>query len=231
MKEKFIETQNYIRLSEAIARLKELPVTADRMGLAYGNFGLGKTMSLERVTFKEGALLIRADQTWSVNSTLKKLCFELGLDTIGRASVLMERVKEALLLEPRIIIIDEIDTLLRGDKFSVFELFRDIHDETRNIIFFVGMEESLAKIKKHRHYHSRLTELVKFEPIGLEDIKKFCELSEVKIKDDLLGYFAKRYKNLRQIKVFILRLEAWADLNDIDEIGLAEFKASGAEHA
>ena len=229
MQVKFIETRNYIKLQEAMSRLEALPITADRMGIAYGNFGLGKTVSLERIVATKDALLLRSDQTWTVSSTLRKLCYELGLDTVGRSSSLFERIIESLLIDPKIVIIDEIDTLLRGSRYEVFELFRDIHDKTKNIIFFIGMEQSLAKIKRHQHYFSRLTEIVKFEPIGVDDIKKFCLLSEVKIKDDLISYFAKRYQNLRQIKVFILRLEEFAQLNDIEEIGLQEFRAAGVE--
>jgi hypothetical protein len=91
------------------------------------------------------------------------------------------------------------------------------------------MEESLGKIKRHRHYFSRFSEIVKFEPIGRDDIKAFCELCEVKIEDSLIDYFAKRYANLREIRVFLIRLEEWAMLNDIESIGFDEFKSSGVE--
>ncbi len=229
MKSDFVKTRNYIKLKEAMSRLKALPLSTDRMGLAYGSFGLGKTISLERIVADEGAMLLRCDQTWSVSSVLKRICSELNVDIAGRSSTLFNRVIDTMLIEPRVIIVDEIDTLLRTGKNEVFELFRDIHDETKNIIFFVGMEDSLAKIKRHRHYFSRLTEIVKFEPIGIEDIRAFCELSEVKIEEDLVEYFAKRYANLREIRVFIIRLEEWANLNDIESVGLSEFKASGVE--
>jgi len=224
MKEEFVKTRNYIKLDEAMSRFESLPHTADRMGLAYGNFGLGKTFSLERVAYQKDAILIRSDQTWSVSTVLKILANELGVDSNGRNSLLLERIKETLLLESKIIIIDEIDTILRGSKYEVFELFRDIHDETRCVIFFVGMEQSLAKIKKHRHYFSRLTEIVKFEPIGKEDIKEFCKLCEVKIEEDLIDYFARRYQNLREIKVFLLRIEEKAEINDVDSVNLSQFK-------
>ena len=229
MKESFIETRNYIKLSEAMSRLEALPLTADRMGIAYGNFGLGKTFALERIAYKENALLLRSDQTWTVSSTLKKLAYELGLDANGKSSTLFERIIEELMKEPRVIIIDEIDTLLKSGKYEVFELFRDIHDQTKNIIFFIGMEDALAKIKRHRHYFSRLTEIVKFEPINKEDIAKFCSLCEVKVEDDLIEYFAKRYQNLRQIKVFLLRLEEYAELNDLETVNLKSFKSAGVE--
>ncbi len=227
MKNRFIKTRNYIKLYESMSRLKRLPLDADRMGLAYGSFGLGKSVSLERIVANEDAILLRCDQTWSVSSVLKRLCEELKIDERGRSSTLFNRVIETLLIESRVIIIDEIDTLLRSGKSEVFELFRDIHDETKSIVFFVGMENSLAKIKRHKHYFSRLTEIVKFEPIGRDDIAAFCELCEVEIKEELIDYFAKRYANLREIRVFLIRIEEWAELNEVKSVGLEEFRASG----
>jgi len=229
MKDLFVQTRNYTKIYEAITRLKSLPITADRMGLAYGNFGLGKSFSLEKIAADEGALLLRSDQTWSVSSVLKLLCQELDIDSSGRSNTLFNRVVDALLYEPRLIVIDEIDTLLRGGKYEVFELFRDIHDKTKNIIFFIGMDEALAKIKRHKHYFSRLTEIVKFMPISKEDIARFCELSEVKIEDDLIEYFTKKYPNLRTIKVFLLRLEEWALFNEKSSINYKDFKDAGVE--
>lgn len=230
MREQFVPTLNYTRVLEAFSNLKNLPDTAPRMGLSYGNFGLGKTVGLEKIAAQENAILLRATQTWSKSSLLVKLCTELGLDTKGHSSVMYERVRESFILEPRIVIIDEIDALLKAEKISVLELLRDIHDETQIIIFFVGMEEANAKFKKYRHYYSRIVELVKFEGIILKDIESFCALSEVKIEQDLIHFFVKRYPNLRQIKVLLLRLENWCEMNGLESVDLNSFKKSGVEH-
>ncbi|NOQ30020.1 MAG: AAA family ATPase [Helicobacteraceae bacterium] len=230
MQEAFIETQNYSRLVEAFANLEALPPTAPRMGLAFGNFGLGKTATLERIAAKGDAILLRATQTWSKSSILSKLCLELGLDTKGGSSILYERVRESLLSEPRIVIIDEVDAILKAEKLGVLELLRDLHDETQIIIFFVGMEEANAKFKKHRHYYSRIVELICFEAIGRVDIEKFCELSDVKIESDLLNFFVKKYPNLRQVKVMLLRLENYCEINGYESVSLEIFKNSGVEH-
>jgi len=230
VREEFIETENYSKLVEAFANLNLLPVTAPRIGLGFGNFGLGKTFSLERIAAKENAILLRASQTWSKSSLLVKLCNELGLDTKGHSSQMYERVLESFIIEPRIIIIDEVDALLKAEKMPVLELMRDLHDETQIILFFVGMEEANAKFKRHRHYYSRIVELIQFESIGISDIEKFCVLSEVKIEPDLVRFFVKRYPNLRQIKVMILRLENYCDINAIESVDLKTFRASGVEH-
>lgn len=43
------------------ANLKNLPETAPRMGLAFGDFGLGKTVGLERIAAQENAILLRSN--------------------------------------------------------------------------------------------------------------------------------------------------------------------------
>ena len=231
MREDYIQTRNFIRLKEAFVDLKELPASAPKMGLGYGNYGLGKTMSLNKIADSEDALLFRAVQTWTKTSVLRELCLELGVDASGQASAMFIRVREALNNQPRIIIVDEVDAILKGTKNEVLEMFRDLHDETGVIVFFVGMEEANAKFKKHGHYYSRIVNFVKFEPIGKEDIKKFCELSEIKVEEDLIDFFCSKYPNLRNIIVLLIRLEKYCELNGYESPNLKIFNQSGVDHA
>ncbi|MCX6076405.1 MAG: ATP-binding protein [Campylobacterales bacterium] len=230
MKEEFITTVNYSTIYEAVQSLKSLPRTAPKMGLGFGHFGLGKTFSLETIAALENAILLRAAQTWTKSSVLTDLCEELGVDTNGHGPIKYKRVIEALVSEPRVIIVDEIDALLRSSKFEVLEMFRDFHDETGVVIFFVGMEESNRKLKKHKHFYSRIVEFVEFQSIHKADIEKFCSLSDVLIKPDLVDYFYRKFPNLRQVKVLLIRLEKYCALNDIEEVDLKTFKMSGAEY-
>jgi len=230
MKEEFIETQNYIRLYQSFQGLKKLPRSAPKMGLGFGNFGLGKTFSLERIAVQENALLFRAAQVWTKNSLLSEICIELKLDSSGQASTKYKNIVESLTTEPRIIIIDEIDALLRSTKYDVLEMIRDLHDESGVIIYYIGMEESNKKLKRHRHYYSRIVGFVEFQGISYEDIEKLCRLSDLTIEDDLIKYFASKYPNLRQVTVQIIRLEQYCEINDIDSANLSIYKNSGAEY-
>lgn len=230
MQEAFIETRNNSIFFSSVAKLESLPVSAPRIGLGYGNFGLGKTFSLERITAIKNALLLRATQTWSKKTVLEKVCFELDLDTSGGSGRMYERIVDDLRREPRMIIVDEIDTLLRGNKIEVLELFRDIHDETPIILYFIGMEDANGKLKRHRHYYSRIVELVEFKAIHPDDIRSYCALSDVTIEEDLIQYFVTKYPNLRQLKVLIIRLEQECELNDVKSVSLKVFKDLGIEY-
>ena len=231
MRQEFIPTGNYIKIRQAFARLKELPASAPKMGLGYGNFGLGKTFSLEKIAIDEDAILLRATQTWTKSALLTRLCQELNLDEKGSSSTKYQRVVEAILEDGDVIlIIDEIDALLRASKNEVLETLRDIHDEAGCILFIVGMEEANAKLKKHKHYYSRVVEFVLFQPTEREDIAKMTALCEIHIKEDLVDYLAKSYPNLRQTQVLLLRLENYCDMNDLDEADLKIFKQSEVEY-
>jgi len=227
---KFIETENFLLMNELIEKLIELNSNPERMGLAYGNFGLGKTFSLEKLTDRYDAVLLRARETWSVTTALQALGEAIGVTYVSRANDMFNRIVEELIKEPRVIIVDEADKLL-GDRFRVLEAFRDIHDIANVAFLFVGMESFDNRLKNHRHFHSRVVAKVNFKETPLEDIKKFCELSDLKIESDLVEYFAKKYPNLRQIKVLILRIESFWSMNDIGEINLKNFKISGVEYA
>lgn len=231
MEKRFIETENYIMMHEMMTRLNELEGNAERMGLAYGHFGLGKSFSLERIAVEFDAILLRTDQTWTVSSVLKILAEELAIDTKGRSSDIIERIEHQLMRYGRPIIVDEIDTLLPARKFEVLELFRDIHDKTKNTFVMVGMESCDARLKNHKHFYSRIVSKVKFQKIPKSDIEKFCTQSDVKVEEDLVDYFLHQYPNLRQIKVLLLRLEVWCELNAIESVSLKVFKQSGVEHA
>jgi DNA transposition AAA+ family ATPase len=230
MRESFIPTGNYSKLVEAIQELQELPASAPKLGLGYGSFGLGKSFGLEKIASDTGAILLRARQVRTKNSLLGDLCYELGLDTTGVAANKQKRVEELLIKEPTMIIVDEVDTLIPSAKFEILEVFRELHDEAKTIIFFVGMEESNRKLKMHRHFYSRIVKFVEFDDLSRVDIEKYCELSDVKIEADLVTYFTNRCPNLRKIKVLLIAIEKYAMLNDFDAMTLQLFKSSGVEN-
>lgn len=240
MKEVFIKTRNYIKMYDLMSTLVELDGNKERMGLAFGKYGLGKTFSLERIAVEFNAVLLRTDQTWTVSSVLKILARELGIDERGKASELMERIINTMIFAPRPIIVDEIDTLLPAPKFGVLELLRDLHDETGNIFLMVGMETCDARLKNHSHFYSRIVGLTKFEDMPIDDVRAFCRLcgigkeeawEPIEIEEDVVKHFANKYKNLRLIKVYLLRLERWCEVNGIDTINMKLLKQSGVEYA
>lgn len=232
MKHGFIETANFKKVREVLDALKNEEIeefNSARMALLHGSFGIGKTWTIEKIAANEpkNIIFLRAEEVWNKSFLIKKIGVELGVDS-GKITETSEQIKERLRLEDRIMIVDEVDKLLTGAKHELLEVFRDLTDQTSCVIIFIGMEQSAVKWAKYGHYYSRLR-LHKLEKMTLEDIKAFCELSEVKIENDLVAHFDKKYGNLRQIKRKIEALEELCLLKDIESVNLRTYKDLGVE--
>lgn len=232
MKTGFIETANFKKVSEVIDTLKNTEkeiFDSAKIALMYGNFGIGKTWSIEKIAANEpkNIIFLRVEEVWNKTFLIKKIGVELGVDS-GKVTDTSEQIKERLRLEDRIIIVDEVDKLLIPEKYHLLELFRDLTDQTSCILIFIGMNSSAVKWAKYEHYFSRVRKY-KLEKMTLEDIKAFCELAEVKIEDDLVVHFDKKYGNLRQIKRKIEALEELCLLKDIESVNLRTYKDLGVE--
>ncbi len=231
MKERFILTENYIKILEVVNRAMELPVTSHKIITVFGKYGLGKTIGFERIAAEKNAVLLRCVATWSPKSFLRELAYELGVDTGGNAHELLVRVIDELRKNPRPLIIDEVDLILTSKKADILETIRDIHDKAQKVVVvMVGMQASNAKLKRHEHYYDRVIEAVDLQQTSGVDIERFCELSEVKILPDLIDYFAVKYPRLRKLKSLIIELEKLAKLNKITECNLETFKELGVEN-
>ncbi len=95
MREDYIQTRNFIRLKEAFVDLKELPASAPKMGLGYGNYGLGKTMSLNKI-----ADIIAINKNLSFENKIDKSNFQksvlLALNTCLSNNLVEKVSKEGL---------------------------------------------------------------------------------------------------------------------------------------
>ncbi len=233
MKLKFIPTSNYIKLLSAIEALEALPHGAPKMGLGYGFYGLGKSMSLEKIAFQKNAILMRAGIVKSATTVLEYLCEECRVETGGGAARMYKRLIPALIKDPRIILLDEVDKFLGepgiAHNFRLLDLFRDIHDESGCIVYFVGMEQALAKFRKYPHFYSRVVEITNFLPNSAADINALCDLCEVRVEEDLREYFLREYANLREIFVLLDVAERRAEINGIESLSLESFKKIGIE--
>lgn len=229
MQYKFITTRNYTRIYEAIQYLKNLPEKVPKMGIAYGLYGIGKTLSLNKIAEDEQAVLLECSPTWTQSTFLKAMCLELEEEPTGTSTTKLEKIVRSLSYSKKVIIIDEVDRILGSDKKAILDAIRYIHDQTETVVMVVGMGNALAKLKKDGAFYSRLTQRIKLQGTCEEDIRSFCSNSEITIKENLVKYFADKHPNLRFVKVFIENLERYCEINDIDEADLKIFKESGAE--
>lgn len=232
MKKIFVKTNNVKRFITMMNNLQNRAEGVPGMGLVYGEPGLGKTQTINWWAFKNNAILVRCTQLMTARWLLTEILDEMGELSGYKISDCFKLVVRNLLVNPQIIIVDEVDYLTVDSR--AVETLRDIHDKTNVPIILVGMINAKSRLKKFNHLYDRLSEIVKFEKFSKADIKTIVqELSEVEMTDCAIRYIYMNLNRFRQIVKVINKAEIIAKangLNSIDEILIKEAIANETEN-
>ena len=232
MKKVFVKTNNVKRFITMMNNLQNRAEGVPGMALVYGEPGLGKTQTINWWAFKNSAILVRCTQLMSARWLLSEILEEMGEIYGYKISDCFKLVVRNLLVNPQIIIIDEVDYLTVDSR--AVETLRDIHDKTNVPIVLVGTINAKSRLKKFNHLYDRLSEIVKFEKFSKNDIKTIVqELSEVEMTDCAIRYIYTNLNRFRQIVKVINKAEIIAKangLNSIDEILIKEAIANETEN-
>src|SRR5574344_701728 len=217
MKKIFVRTKNVKGFINLIYNLKNKPENISKIGLIFGEAGLGKTKTALYLAIQHDAIYIRATNSMTPKWLLEQLASEL--DEIPRfyTADIFRQCVNALKSKPQIIIVDEIDYLLAD--FRAIESLRDLHDETGVPIILVGMKLAKHKLKKHTHLFDRVSEVYRFDEFDFRDVKQIVtELSEVEIQDSAIRVIHQKATRFRQIVQIIDKLEKAASANALTSI-------------
>ncbi len=219
MKKIFVKTNNVKNFIGLVENLQNKPKNIPKMGLVYGEPGLGKSQTALWLARKYNGIYLRCSNIMTSRVLLEEFVKEL--DEIPRylTSDNFNIVVKKLKANPQTIFIDEIDYLMNN--YKTIETLRDIHDETDCPIVFVGMGLAHRKLERYKHLYDRFSEIVKFKVFSVGDLKQiFEQLAEVKFTTDSIEYIHKKYNRFRQIVQLINQLEIVAKENNLDEINL-----------
>ena len=223
MNRTFVKTQNVKNFIGLVENLLNKPKNIPKMGLIYGEPGLGKSQTALWLACKYDAIYLRATNLMTGRWLLEEIVKEM--DEIPRylTSDNFNFITQKLKRKPQLLIVDEIDYLMNNLK--IIEILRDIHDETDCPIIFVGMGLAHKKLERYKHLFDRFSEIVKFKTFGVNDISQIInQLAEIKFTTDSIEYIHKKYNRFRQIVQLISRLEIIAKDNNLQEINLDVIK-------
>ena len=217
MNKVFVKTQNVKNFIGLVENLINKPKNIPKMGLIYGEPGLGKSQTALWLACKYDGVYLRASNLMTGRWLLEEMVKEL--DEIPRflSSDNYNLVVKKLKQNPQIIFIDEIDYLMNN--YKSIETLRDIHDETGCPIIFIGMGLAHRKLERYKHLYDRFSEILKFETFGVNDIGQIInQLSEVTFIPDAIEYIHSKINRFRQIVQLINQMENFAKDNNLTKI-------------
>lgn len=217
MKPIFVKTKNVKGFINLIYNLKNKPDNISKIGLVYGNAGLGKTKTAIYLSIQFDTIYVRATNKITTKWLLEEIAKEL--DEIPRffTADIFRQCVNALKTNLKMIIVDEIDYLLAD--FRTIETLRDLHDETGVPIILVGMQLSKHKLKKHNHLFDRISEIYNFTEFEYSDIKQITEeISEVDITKEAAHIIHNKAKSFRKIAEMIDMFEKVGQANGLTQI-------------
>ena len=213
----FVKTTNVKNFIGLVENLINKPKNIPKMGLVYGEPGLGKSQTALWLACKYDGIYLRASNLMTGRWLLEEMVKEL--DEIPRflSSDNFNLVVKKLKQSPQIIFIDEIDYLMNN--YKSIETLRDIHDETGCPIIFIGMGLAHRKLERYTHLYDRFSEVLKFDTFGVNDLSQIIiQLSEIPFTPDAIEYIHSKYNRFRQIVQLINQMETFAKDNNFPEI-------------
>ena len=222
MQDKFLQTTNVRRATEAVAALLDQPPELPRLAAIHGQAGRGKTewaiwwagskggrYVVPRVDTRQLPLL---NEIYAVIKGMKEANFK-RVDAAYRAChrVMFEHPETP-------IIIDEADRALRN--LVLAETLRDLSDRTGCPIIFVGTDLMMGRLLQQEQLASRLAQVVAFEPMSLDEVVMAAyELRGVNLGKEAAAIVHERTKGF--IRDLSLVLDHWvrtAKDNSMDDL-------------
>ena len=215
----FVKTKNVKNFIGLVENLINKPKNIPKMGLVYGEPGLGKSQTALWLACKYDGIYLRASNLMTGRWLLEELVKELDeiprFLTSDNFNIVVKKLKQ----KPQVIFIDEIDYLVNN--YKTIETLRDIHDETGCPIIFIGMGLAHRKLERYKHLYDRFSEILKFETFGVDDLSQIIgKLSEITFTPDSIEYIHTKYNRFRQIVQLINQMETFVKDNNLAEINM-----------
>lgn len=179
---------DFIRTADA-SNIMGLCVAAESIngiGVVLGNAGTGKTYTLEEFArFSTKAVYIKVNCAMNLKNLIKWIGKNIGIEVEG-SSVwdMMYCIIEELKINPKTIIIDEVEQLMQGNSIKKVEVLRHIHEDSKkygNCLIMAGplfIEHILKKRSIKENYgqvDSRINYMYKTTGLSREEIMSILE--------------------------------------------------------
>jgi DNA transposition AAA+ family ATPase len=152
-----------------LSRLRVAEVEKFGFAVVHGPAGTGKSITTKWFVEQNDHVWLRAHPMYSPPSLLDDLAVSLRMTRVRKFRDLIGMVRDALILKPRIIAIDEAQLAIR----ETLETAKYLADETNSTFILITTDEFVSAIRRWRDIESRIGVVAGIGPMPK---KEFLEL-------------------------------------------------------
>lgn len=214
---------NVVALQTLVLQVLNRHIDLPGMATFYGPSGNGKSMAAQYVAHNHDAVLVECKSLWTKKEMLIAMLKELGLPAKGTLNAMAELVAETLILEDKVLIIDEADYLV---KKNMIEVVRDIHQASKAPVILIGEELLPQKLRAWERIHNRMLGWVRAEEGSLHELRLLSRIYapgltlSASLEQRILQESA---CNIRRICVNLNRIAEAAATNGITELAESDW--------
>lgn len=232
MYKKFVKTSNVMAFLAGFTAVETRGAMESCFMLVSGKAGYGKTSTAKWWGLNQSinAVYIRATSKMTPHWMIAEIVRELGQQPDRRMEYCFAQAVKQVALARRPLIIDEAEHCLADP--SVLESVRDISDLTEVPVILIGYDQIKSKLKQHEQLSSRVSAVVEFKPLSLEDVTTCCrDLTDVEIEPDLCSAILKESQGRpRLILEGIANVERHARRNSLGLVCLDNMRGQTIIH-
>jgi len=229
---KFVKTSNVMSFLTGFSAVETRGAMESCFMLVSGKAGLGKTSTARwwALNPQVNAIYIRAAARITSHWMIAEIVRELGEAPDRRMEYCFAQAVKQVALARRPLIIDEAEHCLTDP--TVLESVRDISDLTEVPVILIGYEQIKSKLKKYEQLSSRVSAVVDFRPLSIEDVQTCCkDLSDIAIAPDLCAAIHRESQGRpRLILEGIANAERHAKRNSLHEVSFADMRGQTVIH-
>ena len=224
-------TKQVKRFLFGVDNLIERSHVLEGLGMVSGPAGTGKTTTIAYARNQFNAVAVECSVAWNAKTMLEDIAHEMGLPTGNTVHGFRRDIIARMRQTGRPLFLDEADKILprrtpdwkRPAVVKKVEILREIYNNTRVPIVFIGEELSARILDAEEHFQRRITQRVEFGGIDLEDARTVADtVCEVTVDDDLLAHLHRSASGVvDRIVRGLDQVEKFARTNRLASVGLS----------
>jgi DNA transposition AAA+ family ATPase len=218
MRSRIVHTSNVRALAVGVEEVRNRVAGQSAILVLTGETGIGKTCAQTYVVLQNDGISVDVPPVATPYWLLCRIGRELGLSAKRSAAAMYDALDTELSARPRILAFDNWEPW--PGFLTLFETLRILADRTNVAIVMTGMPAMLRELNRHAHLKRRISQVIEFQPIALDDARKIArELAELPISEDVIPLVYERSKGFTgAFCVELARLEMFARRNGLSAI-------------